>query len=80
MSEPTLHPVPPLPDDLPPGSGDYEYRLVTISRSTARSHAQRLLTELAERDHWEVALVRLYLGGARRVWLRRRIIRVVRTA
>jgi len=80
MSEPTLHPVPPLPGDPRPDTGEYEYRLVTISRLMGRCEAQRLLAGLAEHGHWEVALVRLYVGGARRVWLRRRIIRVARTA
>ncbi len=77
MIELTLRPVDPLPQDLP--GGDYEYRMVVLPRLVGRTQAQRLLAELAEHDHWEVARVRLYWGGARRVWLRRRIIRVSRT-
>jgi hypothetical protein len=69
----------PLP--RPPGAvGDYEYRLLVIPRGTSRSEARRLLTEHAEYGHWELARVRLYAGGARQVWLRRKIIRVTRTA
>jgi hypothetical protein len=58
----------------------YEYRVLTLSRETTRSDARRLLTEHAEYGHWELARVRLYMGGSRKVWLRRRIIRVARTA
>ena len=70
-------PVPPLPG---PGAGDYEYRLLTIPRGTSRAEARRMLTEHAEYGHWELARVRLYAGGVRQVWLRRKIIRVTRTA
>lgn len=80
MSEPTLHPVPPLTDDPVARRGDYEYRLVVVPRGASRSEVRRLLAELAERGHWEVARSRVYFGGARRIWVRRRIIRVVRTA
>ena len=80
MSEPTLRPVPPPPGSSPAPGAEYEYRLLTLPRGVPRSQARQLLTELAERGHWELALARTYVGGARRVWLRRRIIRVVRTA
>jgi Family of unknown function (DUF5703) len=60
-------------------NGQYEYRTLTIPRGTSRSDARRLLTEHAEYGHWELARVRLYVGGSRRVWLRRRIIKAVRT-
>jgi hypothetical protein len=58
----------------------YEYRVLTLPRETSRSEARRLLTEHAEYGHWELARVRLYLGGHRKVWLRRKIIRVARTS
>ena len=58
------------------GGGQYEYRVLTIPRSTSRNDARRLLTEEAEYGRWELARTRLYLGGARKVWLRRKIIRV----
>jgi len=63
------------------GTADqYEYRVLTLSRETSKSDARRLLTEHAEYGRWELARVRLYMGGSRKVWLRRKIIRVARTA
>lgn len=57
----------------------YEYRVVTIDRSTSQSDARRQLTDEAEYGRWELARTLLYVGGERRVWLRRRIIRVSST-
>ncbi|NTW40886.1 MAG: hypothetical protein HGA44_13570 [Cellulomonadaceae bacterium] len=56
--------------------GQYEYRMVTIDRSTSRNDARRLLTDEAEYGRWELARTSLFAGGERRVWLRRKIIRV----
>lgn len=78
MTGPTPRPVPPPPDDVP-GGADYEYRLLTLPRGTPRSDVRRMLAEHAEYGHWELARVQLMMTGVRRVWLRRRIIRVVRT-
>ncbi|MEZ0163544.1 DUF5703 family protein [Kineococcus sp. LSe6-4] len=64
----------------PGGGEEYEYRVLTLTRETSRSDARRLLTEHAEYGRWELARVRLYMGGNRKVWLRRKIIRVARTA
>lgn len=58
---------------------EYETQQVYLPRSTTRGEARRLLTEHAEYGSWELARLRLYPDGSRRVWLRRRIIRVVRT-
>ncbi len=84
MTEPStlfaLHPVDPLPEDLPDSRAEYEYRVVAFRPRVSRQEAQSVLADLAEHGHWEVARVRLYLGGVRRAWIRRRIIRVVRTA
>lgn len=54
----------------------YEFRVLTLPRSTSRGDVRRLLTEEAEYGRWELAQLRLYTGGDRKVWLRRRIIRV----
>ncbi len=59
---------------------EYEYRVVTFARDTKGGDVRRALTEQAEYGHWELWRMRLYWGGARRAWLRRKIIRVQRTA
>lgn len=59
--------------------GQYEYRVLRIDRSTSVPDAHRLLTEEAEYGRWELARTRLYVGGERKVWLRRKIIRVAPT-
>lgn len=58
----------------------YEYREVALPRDTTRDVARSVLTEYAEYGHWELARLRLYPDGRRRVWLRRRVMRVERTA
>jgi len=58
---------------------EYEYRRMLLPRGTARGAAQRLLAEVAEREHWELDRLRLYPDGTRRVVLRRRILRVKST-
>ncbi|HEX6578659.1 MAG TPA: DUF5703 family protein [Jiangellaceae bacterium] len=50
-----------------------------LPRGTSRGAAQRLLTDHAEYGHWELARLRLYPDGTRKVTLRRRILRVART-
>lgn len=57
-------------------SRQYEYRVLTIPRGTTRSDARKMLTDEAEYGRWELARTLLYTGGDRKVWLRRRIIRV----
>lgn len=54
--------------------------MLTLPRGTSRAEVRQLLTEYAEYGRWEVASVRLSMYGTRWVWLRRRIIRVARTA
>lgn len=57
----------------------YETKVVSIPRSTSRVEMRQLLTEEAEYGKWELKRVRIYTGGDRKVWLRRRILRVKRT-
>jgi hypothetical protein len=59
--------------------GQYEYRVLTIDRQTSVPDARRMLTEEAEYGRWELARTRLYMGGERKVWLRRKIIKVTPT-
>lgn len=57
-------------------TAQYEVKVMTLPRATSRGEVRRLLTEQAEYGKWELARLRLYVGGHRKVWLRRRIIRV----
>jgi hypothetical protein len=59
--------------------GDYEWQQLYLPRGMTRGEARRLLTDHAEYGHWELARLRLFADGSRRVWLRRKVIRVVRT-
>ena len=59
--------------------GQYEYRMLTIDRGTSVPDARKMLTDEAEYGRWELARTRLYIGGERRVWLRRKIIKVTPT-
>ena len=58
----------------------WEYREVALPRGTGRDAAKAALVEAAEVERWELARLRLYADGRRRVWLRRRILRATRTA
>lgn len=58
---------------------EYEYRVLTFGRHQSRSEVRQALTDHAEYGHWELARTRLYIGGRRQVWIRRKIIRVQRT-
>jgi hypothetical protein len=58
---------------------EYAYLVVHLPRGTSREGARRILTDHAEYGHWELARLRLNADGSRKVTLRRRIIRAVRT-
>lgn len=58
--------------------GEYEFHHLLIPRGTSRSAARRVLSEHAEYGHWEIARLRLFPDGTRRVTLRRRIMRIAR--
>jgi len=58
---------------------EYEYQSMSLGRDTSRNATRRLLTDLAEYGQWELARLRLYPDGSKRVTLRRKIIRVART-
>lgn len=57
----------------------YEFRVVDVPRDASRADVRQLLTEQAEYGRWELARTRVYEGGARKVWLRRRTMRVAST-
>jgi hypothetical protein len=58
---------------------DYSYLVLYLPRETSRDAARRLLTDHAEYGEWELAKLRLYADGSRKVTLRRLIIRPVLT-
>lgn len=59
---------------------EYELRIVTVDRGLSKQDTKAMLTEEAEYGRWELDRTRIYMGGVRKVWLRRRIMRVHRTA
>lgn len=59
---------------------EYEYRVLTFGPHTSRAEARRAVVEHAEYGRWELARTVAYVGGVRRMWLRRKIMRVQRTA
>ncbi len=59
---------------------EYESRRLRMPCGTSRGVALRLLTDHAEYGRWELARMRIYPDGRREATLRRRIIRVIRTA
>jgi len=61
-------------------AAEYEFQHLRLPRGVTRGTARRLLAEHAEYGHWELSTLRLSPDGTRRVTLRRRIIRAVRTA
>jgi len=73
-------PVAPSGARAPSTGVGWEYRTVRIPREVSRSGARQLLSELAERGEWTLDRLRRYPDGRRVVLLRRRAIRVARTA
>jgi hypothetical protein len=66
----------PVRDGWETQGGQYEYRVLRIGREASRNDVRRRLTEEAEYGRWELARSAIYAGGERKVWLRRKIIRV----
>jgi hypothetical protein len=52
--------------------GEWEYRPVQLPGDVSRMTAAVRLAIQAEFGGWELSRVRLYPGGVRKVWLRRR--------
>lgn len=70
-------PGPGLPVEPGRTPADYEFRVVTVDRGVSIPQARKLLADEAEYGKWELARTRRYEDGARRIWLRRRIIRMI---
>lgn len=58
---------------------EFEFQRFWLPRTQSRSAVVRLLTDAAEYGGWELDRLRLLPDGRRRVVLRRRIIKAVRT-
>ncbi|TNY38037.1 DUF5703 family protein [Thermomonospora catenispora] len=58
---------------------EYSYLVLRLPRGTSRDAARQLMTEHAEYGGWELHRLRLYPDGSRRIQLRRKVIRQVRT-
>lgn len=57
----------------------WEYLVMTVAPRDSVSEARRRVVEHAEYGKWELQRTVLYRGGARRYWMRRRIMRVKST-
>ncbi len=55
---------------------EYEFQRFSLPRTISRSAVRRLLVDHAEHGGWELARVRLFPDGTRKIELRRKIIRV----
>jgi hypothetical protein len=58
---------------------EYSYMVLNLPRGTSRDAARRILTDHAEYGQWELSRLRLFADGRRKVTLRRKVIRAVRT-
>jgi hypothetical protein len=68
-------------DRRPPRPGvEWEFDSVTFPRDFSRNVVRKLIVERAEEGGWVLDRVRIGNDGKRRVILRRKIIRAVRTA
>jgi hypothetical protein len=65
-----------------PGSAApvWEFREITFSRESGREETRELLTFKAERGKWELDQTRIFRDGRKIVRLRRKVMRVVKTA
>ncbi|MCU1634082.1 MAG: hypothetical protein JWM61_2734 [Micrococcaceae bacterium] len=58
----------------------YEYLVLTVHAGESLPAARKLVTEHAEYGKWELERSCIFMGGSRRYWLRRKVLRVERTA
>jgi len=60
-------------------STSWEIREVPLPSKSSRQEAKNILTELAEYGRWELVRTRIYPNGIRRMWVKKRVLRVERT-
>lgn len=65
-------------DDSGPGSA-WEYLVIRCEPRESLAEVRRRVVEHAEQGRWELRRSRIYSGGVRKYWLRRRIMKVRRT-
>jgi hypothetical protein len=58
---------------------EYQYRVMVFPSGVSPGDLCRAVAQEAEYGHWELSMLRLYFGGRRKVWLRRKVIRVQHT-
>lgn len=58
----------------------WEFREISFSRESDREATREYLTYKAERGRWELDQTRIYRDGRKKIRLKRKIIRVARTA
>lgn len=63
----------------PPKSTTLEWRVIDLPRDLPRQEALLLLNEQVEYGAWEMARAVTFIGGHRRVWMKRRRMKVYRT-
>lgn len=57
----------------------FEYLVLTFHPKESAPIAYQRIREHAEYGKWELERTRLYQGGSRKYWLKRRVLRVERT-
>jgi hypothetical protein len=57
----------------------YEYLILSVRSDESVPIAYQRLREHAEYGKWELERSRLYMGGGRRYWMRRKVMSVQRT-
>lgn len=62
------------------GAGrQYEYLVLSVGPGDSLADARQRVREHSEYGKWELERSRLYLGGGRQYWLRRKVMLVERT-
>jgi hypothetical protein len=58
----------------------YEYLILSVAPGDSVADARQRVREHSEYGRWELERSRLYMGGGRQYWLRRKVMQVERTA
>jgi len=57
-------------------STTWEIREVSLPKKVSRKEAVKTLTELAEYGRWELVRTRIYPNGVKRMWVKKKVMRV----